>query len=71
MLQGRTFEVWSDHKNLVHFQTKQMLVERQRRWAYELSEYDFKIMHKPGKTQAQSDALSRRDQDMPQGDDDD
>ena len=67
MLRGRTFEVWSDHKNLVHFQTKQILAERQRRWAYELSEYDFRIIHKPGKTQAQSDALSRRDQDMPQG----
>ena len=71
MLRGRTFEVWSDHKNLVHFQNKQMLAERQRRWAYELSEYDFRIIHKPGVTQAQSDALSRREQDMPQDAEDD
>lgn len=71
MLRGQAFEVWSDHKNLVYFQTKQTLAERQRRWAYELSEYDFRILHKAGKTQIQSDALSRRDQDMPRDADDD
>ena len=67
MLQGVRFEVWTDHKNLEYFKTKQQLGERQRRWAYELSGYDFKIIHKAGKTQIQSDSLSRREQDLPQG----
>jgi transposase InsO family protein len=67
MLQGIRFEVWTDHKNLEYFRTKQHLGERQRRWAYELSAFDFRIIHKAGKTQIQSDALSRREQDLPQG----
>lgn len=66
LLQGSPFEVWTDHRNLVYFQSKQTLAERQRRWAHELSGFDFKLIHKPGATQVQSDALSRRDQDMPQ-----
>jgi len=35
------------------------------RWAYELSDFDFKIIHKPGTSQIISDALSRREQDLP------
>jgi transposase InsO family protein len=64
------FEVWSDHRNLQYFQGKQKLAERQMRWALELSEYNFKIVHRPGTLQATSDALSRRDQDMPKNVDD-
>ena len=35
------------------------------RWAYELNDFSFDIIHKPGKEQVQSDALSRREQDIP------
>ena len=34
-------------------------------WAYELNDFSFDIIHKLGKEQVQSDALSRREQDIP------
>lgn len=71
LLVGQHFEVSSDHRNLAYFQKKQHLSERQMRWAYELNDFDFEIVHKPGKDQVQSDALSRREQDLPQHADDD
>ena len=40
-------------------------------WAYELNDFSFDIIHKPGKEQVQSDALSRREQDIPCDVDDD
>ena len=33
-------------------------------WAYELNDFSFDIIHKSGKEQVQSDALSRREQDI-------
>ena len=41
------------------------------RWAYELNDFSFDIIHKPDKEQVQSDALSRREQDIPCDVDDD
>ena len=35
------------------------------RWAYELNDFSFDIIHKPGKKKVQSDALFRRKQDIP------
>ena len=35
------------------------------RWVYELNDFSFDIIYKPGKEQVQSDALSRREQDIP------
>ena len=35
------------------------------RWAYELNDFSFDIIHKSGKEQVQSDALSRCEQDIP------
>ena len=66
LLAGIEFIVYTDHRNLIYFQTKQTLSERQRRWAHELSEFRFRLVHQPGVTQVTSDALTRRDQDMPQ-----
>lgn len=60
------FEVWSDHRNLAFFRRKRYLSERQLRWGVELDKFNFKIIHRAGRLQVQSDALSRRDQDMPQ-----
>ena len=60
-LVGQHIEVWSDHRNLAYFRKKQHLGERQMRWAYELNDFSFDIIHKPGKEQVQSDALSRRE----------
>ena len=35
------------------------------RWIYELNDFSFDIIHKPSKEKVQSDALSRREQDIP------
>ena len=70
-LVGQHFEVWSDHRNLAYFRKKQHLGEKQMRWAYELNDFSFDIIHKPGKEQVQLDALSRREQDIPCDVDDD
>ena len=64
-LVGQHFEVWSDHRNLAYFQKMQHLGERQIRWTYELNDFSFDIIHKPDKEQVQSDALFRREQDIP------
>jgi hypothetical protein len=56
--QEDTLEIWSDHGNLVYFTTKQNLSQRQARWALFLTQFQFKIIHKPG-TYNKSDALFR------------
>lgn len=63
---NQPFTVLSDHKNLKHFMTSRRLNERQVRWLQTLSQFNFKIKFRPGKKAARPDALSRREQDMPQ-----
>jgi hypothetical protein len=65
-----SFEILTDHLNLQYFMKKQQLSERQARWAETLSRYNFVIRYRPGKQAIVPDALSRRDQDMPAGIDD-
>jgi hypothetical protein len=50
--------------------TAQKLTERQMRWSLTLSKFNFVIQYIPGKENVRADALSRRDQDMPNGTDD-
>ena len=64
------FTVLTNHKNLQYFMQKQRLTERQMRWALELSKYHMLLKHRPGKQSPAPNALSRRDQDLPQGLDD-
>ena len=59
------FDICTDHKNLEYFMTVRRLTERQMRWSLILSRYNFRIIHFPGKKNERADALSRRDQDMP------
>ena len=54
------FEIHTDHKNLEYFRKPQRLNHRQARWVLELANYDFKLIHKPGKSMTKPDALSRR-----------
>ena len=54
------FEIHSDHKNLQYFMTSQKLNRRQARWALELAEFNFTLLHKPGASMICADALSRR-----------
>jgi RNase H-like domain found in reverse transcriptase len=64
------FEIRSDHKNLEYFMSVRKLTERQMRWSLILSRYNFTISYLPGKQNIRADALSRREQDMPNGQED-
>lgn len=52
--------VFTDHKNLEYFTTTKLLNRRQARWALLLSEYDFKVIYRPGHQGGKPDALTRR-----------
>ena len=63
MLRARqTFKVWSDYANLTYFKAPHKLNYRQACWRTELADYDFVLTHKPGKTLAKADVLSRTPQ---------
>ena len=59
------FVILSDHKNLQYFMTTRRLSERQIRWSYTMSQFNFELKFRTGKNSARPDALSRRRQDMP------
>jgi hypothetical protein len=54
------FEIWTDHQNLQYFRKPQKLNRHQARWITELTEYEFKLEHKPGKTHVKPDILLRQ-----------
>lgn len=54
------FTVVTDHKALVWLQTAKH-TGRLERWALKLQEYNFQIIHRPGKSNCVADALSRRE----------
>ena len=64
------FEILTDHKNLEPFTVKKSLTERQIRWSEFLSQFNFRLSHRPGKDATVPDALSRREQDVPNDQDD-
>ncbi len=66
-----SFRIITDHKNLEYFMTTRKLTERQMRWSLVLSKFNFTIAYRPGKSNDAADALSRRGQDFPEGEDDD
>src|SRR6266568_3693632 len=61
-LQGalHPIEIHTDHKNLEYFMTAKKLNRRQARWSLELANFDFTLVHKPGRTMGKADSLSRR-----------
>jgi hypothetical protein len=59
------FEVITDHKNLQHFMTTKLLSQRQARWSEFLSQFNFRIVYRPGKLAGKPDALSRKSEDRP------
>ena len=65
----KAFTIITDHHNLKYFMSTQKLTERQMRWANTLSKYDFKIAYTLGKLNTIPDILSRRLQDIPDGQD--
>jgi len=52
--------VFTDHKNLEYFNTTKLLNRTQARWAEILSQFNFKIVYRPGERNGKADALSRR-----------
>ena len=52
-------KILTDHKNLVPFMTKKRLNERQARWKQFQSQFDFKIVYRPGKEGGKPDTLTR------------
>lgn len=59
-LEGRQFEVFTDHYSLQYIRTQPDLSKLQRRWIEKLADFDCEITYKPGKTNVVADALSRR-----------
>jgi len=58
--------VYTDHQNLQSFLTKKVWNQRQIRWAQELTNYNLKIVYRPGSRGGKPDALSRRPQYHPE-----
>ena len=61
LLESTTHQVtvYTDHKNLQYFMSTRVLNRRQARWNMALSKFDFGIIHRLGKQQGLSNALSR------------
>ena len=58
-LEGRKFKVITDHYSLKYLMTQPNLSKRQARWLDFLAEFDYEVIHKPGKSNVVADALSR------------
>ena len=57
-LAGNKFTIYTDHKALIWLKTAKH-TGRLERWALKLQEYNFDIVHKPGKKNCVADAISR------------
>ncbi|KAJ6437084.1 reverse transcriptase [Purpureocillium lavendulum] len=57
-LQGNAseFEIMTDHKNLEYFTTTKVLNQRQVRWSEFLSQFNFRIIYRPGSKAVRPDA---------------
>jgi len=53
-------EIWTDHKNLEYFMTAKKLNHRQAQWSLYLARFDFKLVHRPGRSMGKPNALSQR-----------
>lgn len=56
---GRRFFLYTDHQALTYVLTVKDPPSRLFRWLMKLQDYDFDIIYRPGKTNANADALSR------------
>ena len=59
-LLGTTFTVFTDNNPLRYVMTTAKLSAVEQKWVGELSRFSFEIKYKPGKTNQNADALSRR-----------
>jgi len=58
--------LYTDHQNLQSFLSKKVWNQHQIRWAQELTNYNFKIVYRPGSRGGKPDALSRRPEYRPE-----
>ena len=58
-LLGKKFTVRTDHSAIQWLRTFKEPVGQVARWIEQITEYDFDIVHRPGKQHANADALSR------------
>ena len=58
-LAGKKFTVVTNHYSLQYLRTQPNLSKRQARWLDFIAEFDFEIIHRPGKSNVVADALSR------------
>ncbi|CAG8704511.1 13399_t:CDS:2, partial [Cetraspora pellucida] len=59
-LEGRFFQVTTDHESLKYLHSQAKLSRRQARWVETLQAYDFVIKYRLGKTNVVADTLSRK-----------
>jgi len=59
-LLGRQFVVRTDHSALQWLRTTPEPIGQQARWCETLEEFDFQIVHRPGRLHGNADALSRK-----------
>ena len=52
------FKIWMDHKNLEYFMAAKQLNRRQAWWSLYLSQFDFLLHYRPGKSMEKPDTLS-------------
>ena len=57
---GRKFTVLTDHSSLRWLMNMKDATGRLARWSLLLQQYDFEIVHRPGKEHSNADSLSRR-----------
>ena len=58
-------QVVTDHKNLEYFTTTKLLNRHQTRWSQFLPQFNFQIVHRPGKAGEKPNALTRSSGDLP------
>ena len=56
---AKTIPVYTDYNNLKYFMDAKTLNGRQARWAAYLSQFDFKVIYRPGSQAGKLDALNR------------
>ena len=57
------FKVYTDHYSLQCLRSMKHESALLHRWAAQLEDYDFEVLHRPGKNQGHVDALSRLNKD--------
>ena len=58
-LRGARFTLWTDHKSLVWLHRFKDTEGMMSRWLHSLQQFQFSIVHRPGKDHGNADGLSR------------